>query len=47
MITYVHVFNHLTDQYFEGEIVSWIDLVRVTTSTMKREQWLYAVPEKF
>jgi hypothetical protein len=46
MITYVHIFNHLTERYFEGDVVSWIDLVRVTTSTMEREQWLYALREK-
>lgn len=43
MITYVHVFNHLTERYLDGRVVSWMDLVRTTTSTLNREQWSYAV----
>jgi hypothetical protein len=43
MITYVHVFNHLTERYLDGRVVSWMDLVRTTTSRLNREQWSYAV----
>jgi hypothetical protein len=43
MITYVHVFNNLTERYLDGRVVSWMDLVRTTTGTLSREQWLSAV----
>ena len=43
MISYVHIFNNLAERYLDGRVVSWMDLVRVTTSKMNREQWSYVV----
>ena len=43
LITYVHTFNHLAERYLDGRVVSWVDMLRVTTSSMDREQWLSAV----
>jgi hypothetical protein len=43
LITYVHTFNHLAEWYLDGRVVSWMDLVRVTTTSMDREQWLSVV----
>ena len=43
LITYVHTFNHLAERYLDGRVVSWMDLVRVTTTSMNREQWLSVV----
>jgi hypothetical protein len=45
MITYVHVFNNLAERYLDGRAVTWMDLVRTTTSTMNREQWRSVVLE--
>lgn len=43
MITYIHVFNNLAERYLDGRVVSWMDLVRTSTTSMDREQWLSVV----
>ena len=43
LITYVHVFNHLAERYLDGRVVSWMDLLRTTTTSMDRDQWLSVV----
>lgn len=46
LITYVHVFNNLGERYLDGRVTSWMDLLRTTTSTLDREQWLSAALEE-
>jgi hypothetical protein len=43
LVTYVHTFNNLAERYLDGRVVSWMDLLRTTTSNMDREQWLSVV----